>query len=391
MEDVEMAGVGGPSSPENQKKPIDQLRSKPLDKDSRKLDTRLDSDEDEEDEDDDPIVMSYDMYIKPQVHAERQFVVMQFPNRDSSQPYNEEYESAPQAIRMKPKAGMFEMDVPIDPWHNYDRLKGIEMGGHLNKSNHIKGVGSHGLAGGFGIGAQPTGRAGRQKNPATEVKEEGARLQDFAGAVERHQVLRKQTLGGQSVAKDGIRPQYMIGVFRENQLHLTPVDHLVQMRPQFHHVDAAVEAERRDASKTPAAARPQEARAVHLTAKSAIDGEEENDDTMAERIAAVQAEQWKTFRIIDENSNEAWKSYDENMFVGHDKGLKTTEELRAEIPKLSSVWNNAEYLDALAPKRNAAKVKKEKTKTKGAVEEEELETFDLSDLDDTEVDEPDID
>lgn len=89
-----------------------------------------------------------------------------------------------------------------------------------------------------------------------------------------------------------------------DQLHLTPVDHLVQMRPQFHHVDAMVEAEARNAPRT-APTRPQEARAVHLTAKSAIDGEEETEETMAKRIATIQAEQWKTFHVIDENDQQA--------------------------------------------------------------------------------------
>jgi DNA-directed RNA polymerase-3 subunit RPC5 len=151
------------------------------------------------------------------------------------------------------------------------------------------------------------------------------------------------------------------------------------MRPQFHHIDALAEAAARAAPRN-AAARPQEARAVHLTAKSSIDGEEENDNTMADRIAAVQAEQWKNFRVVDENSDEAWVSFYDTMFVGADKGLKTNEELRASIPKLKSAWNNAEYLEAIAPRRQTVKVKNEKKKGKEAVQEDD---FDLSNLEDS--------
>jgi len=154
------------------------------------------------------------------------------------------------------------------------------------------------------------------------------------------------------------------------------------MRPQFHHVDAFAESEARNAPRT-APTRPQEARAVHLTAKSTIDGEEDNDDTMAERIAQVQAEPWKTFKVIDENSERAWASYEENMFVGHNLHLKETEELRKNIPKLKSVWNNAEYLEALAPKRTTGKIREKRSKIKPAATEDDPEEFDLSNLEDS--------
>jgi hypothetical protein len=216
MEDVEMAGVSGTSGQDGgngQTIPKDhQVQS------SGKKKTQAILGEDSDD--DDPIIRSYDIYIKPKVDKDkdRQFVVMQFPNRDATQSYNEANGSAPLAIRMKPKAGMFEMDVPVDPWHNYDRLKGVEMGDALNKSESSKGVGTHGLAGGFGIGAQLPNKGGRHKNTKeAEGKTHDALLNDFAGSVQRRQVLAKQTLGGQSVPKDGIRPQYMIGVFRDGK------------------------------------------------------------------------------------------------------------------------------------------------------------------------------
>lgn len=153
------------------------------------------------------------------------------------------------------------------------------------------------------------------------------------------------------------------------------------MRPQFHHVDATAEADARNAARA-APTRPQEARAVHLTARSVIDGEEDNDDTMAERIAAVQAEPWKSFRVIDENSDGAWKTFEDTMFVG-DGELKTSEDLRAAVPKLKSVWNNAEYLEALAPKRTTGKAREKKSKAKAAAVEDAPEEFDLSNLEDS--------
>jgi len=215
-----MTDVGGNGEEDGQKRAVDQKGRKgqknqqnPKGNDDERNPKILDSDED----DDDPIICSYDIYIKPRVNPDRQFAVMQFPNRDSSQPYNEKSESAPLAIRMKPKAGMFEMDVPVDPWHNYDKLKGVIMGDALNKSENVKGAGSHGLAAGFGIGAQPASR-GRQRAAATEELDPQPLIGNFESSVRNRKVLAKQTLGGQSVPKNGIRPQYMVGVFQGGRL-----------------------------------------------------------------------------------------------------------------------------------------------------------------------------
>jgi DNA-directed RNA polymerase III subunit RPC5 len=42
-------------------------------------------------------------------------------------------------------------------------------------------------------------------------------LADYTGAVQRDQVLKKQTLGGQIVLKEESNPQYMIGVWRDSK------------------------------------------------------------------------------------------------------------------------------------------------------------------------------
>jgi DNA-directed RNA polymerase III subunit RPC5 len=218
MEDVDVTVAGGKGAEESQKRAVGQRgrKGKKNEQNQKDDDTgKIGPDSDEDD--DDPIICSYDIYIKPRVNPDRQFVVMQFPNRDSSQPYNEKSESAPLAVRMKPKARMFEMDVPVNPWHNYDKLKGVVMGDALNKSENAKGAGSHGLAAGFGIGAQPASR-GRQRAAANEELDPQPLIGDFEGSVRNRKVLGKQTLGGQSVPKNGIRPQYMVGVFQGGEL-----------------------------------------------------------------------------------------------------------------------------------------------------------------------------
>ncbi len=119
------------------------------------------------------------------------------------------------------------------------------------------------------------------------------------------------------------------------------------------------------------AARAQEARAIHMTVKSNVDGEEETTDTMAERISAAQAEAWKTQRYVDEDSTEAWDAFHKHLFVGAEAGLEDNEALLANMPQLLSALDDVEYLDTISAPRDAAKlsgskkVRKDREKGKG--------------------------
>jgi DNA-directed RNA polymerase-3 subunit RPC5 len=127
------------------------------------------------------------------------------------------------------------------------------------------------------------------------------------------------------------------------------------------------------------AARVQEARAIHMTVKSNVDGEEETTDTMAERISAAQAEAWKTQRYVDEDSGEAWDAFHKHLFVGANAGLENNEDLLANMPQLKSALDDAEYLDTISAPRDAAKlsrskkVRKDRDKGKGKGKEKATE------------------
>lgn len=133
------------------------------------------------------------------------------------------------------------------------------------------------------------------------------------------------------------------------------------MRPQFHHIDAHSEQERAGRARDPAmAVRAQEARAIHMTVKSNVDGEEETTDTMAERIAAAQAEAWKTQKYVDEDSADAWDAFHRHLFVGARAGLENSEDLLAIMPHLKSALDDAEYLDFISAPSNPAKLSRSK-------------------------------
>jgi hypothetical protein len=109
------------------------------------------------------------------------------------------------------------------------------------------------------------------------------------------------------------------------------------LRPQFHHIDALDEVERLGRPREPGLTRAPEARAIHMTIKSTIDGEEDVTDTIADRLRAVQEETWKQFTYNDEESFEAWDAYSQQLFV------QDTEH----APKLVSSMNKRQFLDVI--------------------------------------------
>lgn len=151
------------------------------------------------------------------------------------------------------------------------------------------------------------------------------------------------------------------------------------MRPQFHHIDAYSEQEKlgrpREAGQ---AARATEQRPVHQTAKMTVDGEEENIESMAERISSAQGEPWRGHRYIDEDSVEAWNAYDRDLFVESQEGEKDDElsdiadvakgtaakslmkDLKDKVPSLVSKLNNAQYLDNISAPTDQAKLSRSK-------------------------------
>lgn len=329
--------------------------------------------------DPDPIRASYDVYIKPRIQDGRQVYVFQFPNRASTQDYSEANSSKPLELRIKPTSGLVELDVPVDAWRNYDRAKGVNWGEAMRKVGMVKGGGNYGLPGGFGIGGNNAVRGGK-KAVEDEAGDRERILADYPAAVTQQRVLVKQTLGGQAVPREPTGPQYMVGTFRKGQLHLTPITNIVQLRPQFHHIDAVADIDRARQSTGAAPPPPAQARAVQMTVKQATDNDEDAEIPMATRIRQAQEEPWRKLRYVDENSGEAWDAFEE-LFVpnremledekkvgeGEEKEKEKDEAIDglAETPKLVSTMDDMQYLDAISAPRDAARLSRSKRGKKG--------------------------
>ena len=155
--------------------------------------------------DSDPIVSSFDVLLNPSLPHGRKLWVLQQPNRtDMNQPPATE-------MRLKATTGMVELDIPLDYNVSYDRDKGMHYGRHLKNSLVAKAGGTHGLSGGFGVGAPPPQR---KKRGGGDNQDDDLFL-DWSESVRQDKVLRTQTLGGQ--LPDHKEVQYMIGVFQGSE------------------------------------------------------------------------------------------------------------------------------------------------------------------------------
>jgi DNA-directed RNA polymerase-3 subunit RPC5 len=157
----------------------------------------------DDDDEDDPVTATYNVFINPSLPLGRRLLILQHPNTASDTP-----QAAPTELRLKTRAGMVEVDLPLDHSVAYDREKGLKWGKGLQASMAAKNGGSHGLAGGFGVGGVQ-GRGGRKK------AEEDADNLDWAEAVRQDKVLRTQTLGGHYPKTQ--KQLHMVGVFQGSE------------------------------------------------------------------------------------------------------------------------------------------------------------------------------
>lgn len=187
-------------------------------------------------------------------------------------------------MRIKPQTGYLEMDVPVYTQINYDKTKASEFGEALAKSKN-SGVKGHGIAAGFAAGSS----------------------KHTTGNTEESHLLKHQTLGGQILHDERGKPNYMVGTFLtdKRELHLTALDGVVQMRPQFHHLDARDQVDRAERAKARQTSRA--AAGEVLTSKDPqhvqttyVDGEHSDLVTNRDLLGKAMREHWKRLRFHDE-------------------------------------------------------------------------------------------
>jgi len=272
-------------------------------------------------------------------------------------PYGQAGEK-PVEMRVKLKSGFVEMDIETNVHYKFDKQKGIQWGEALNQAKET-GADFFGMASGFG-------KSTRNEHFSTEASVSHANagnmqqlLTDFEQSNEQGLVLNKQTLGGQIVRPENGKPNYMLGTFRGNELHLTPIDGTVQMRPQFHHVDAQSQVARnkywRDRDTLESGRTEPRLMQQLQVAKSSTDGEEFNITQTMKYLTDAAEEPWTKLQYYNEESEEAYTSYHEKLFVKDTVGA----------PQLKTVLIDEQYLDVIsAPKADPSGKTKKRPMTK---------------------------
>lgn len=176
----------------------------------------------------DPIIASYDVFLTDSDIAR---YVFQYPDREAESkhgtggPYDDRHQQKPINLKLKPKTGLVEIDVPIvTSAAVYDVNRGLKYGEAVKQSRVLREGGSYGLAGGFNSHSTAGGNGGGR------VKTEGGddlEMKDVKGGSKNAStILRTQTLAGRMKEPVDGEPVYMLGAFRGSSSPLLPFNFL---------------------------------------------------------------------------------------------------------------------------------------------------------------------
>lgn len=242
------------------------------------------------DEDDDEIVLEYPVYYSNE-YLEKLYL-LQYPTRPAVRPFVDAKGSGIIDSRIKPKSQVFEVDVPIETSHFYDKEKGDNWGG-----------------------------------------------------------LNKQVFSGVAKSAEGS----MIGVFKDNELHLNPIHATAQLRPQFSYIsqppvpvgEAVGSSSVVDQEKAKANAPKIGPKAVHLSAKIVGDNAPSFSGALTAR-KKMEDEDFVKLEWFDRDSEESWAISDHLVTEAKEHTIPMMDS-REYIEKISSP-----HIDPLEASRLAA-------------------------------------
>lgn len=320
---------------------------------------------------DDPVTAEYDVYLTPS--QVEQIYLLQYHNRPREQPYNQRHGSRPVDLRMKPLSGHLELDVNLNTNLNFNKYQALKWGDALETAKVVQNPGAtFGPAAGFAA-TRARGAAAR----GLVLKDRADRELDIENEMadgSTDKVMHVQTLGGQIVkhgdAEEAGKPLYFIGAFHENQLHLTSIDGTVQMRPQFHHIDAEEQRARLAASRVALETetqRPQDPRALLQRNKNETEAEKGRlEDRNKKFLQVAEGEDWTKMEYVDEDDAESFDTFHKRLFIND---IKTA-------PKLQSSMSNDDYMDAISAPRRESSTRRRKRAPRRKSELVEVESDD---------------
>uniref|UniRef100_K3WSU3 DNA-directed RNA polymerase III subunit RPC5 n=1 Tax=Globisporangium ultimum (strain ATCC 200006 / CBS 805.95 / DAOM BR144) TaxID=431595 RepID=K3WSU3_GLOUD len=123
---------------------------------------------------------------------------------------------------------------------------------------------------------------------------------------------------------------YTVGVFRQGQLHLTPVKSVLQMRPSLAHIDDAVDEEEDDDMEVTAEQEQKEAAAANEVKEVQFQFKKKQSERTISMIQSsyaykkqqINAEQWRELQVMDKSSAAADEEF-EHLFSEREDEVTT--------------------------------------------------------------------
>lgn len=306
-------------------------------------------------DDDDPVVASYDIILTGAPPStdhdatesvstdESRLLVLQYPaHRSASRPYSASRQQKPTALRFKKNTGIVEVDVPLVTTEHYNHDAGSKYGSAMAESRTLRVGGSHGLAGGFNSGPA-------QVNSLNDIPAHQA--PDFI-----RPALASQTLGGKIAKQSEREPIYFLGCLRDDALHLSHLDAVVQMRPQLHHIDAEDENSQRrlQMNGAPGAKKPglevaskMESKAIEIKLKdSKEDPRDRSLNASSKLLRDIQVDVWQRHEWVDQDDDDAQQRAAAYLYA--------SDAAEGQV-QLKSALSNGDWLDRMSAPREDGK------------------------------------
>ncbi|KAL9030214.1 MAG: hypothetical protein Q9196_001630 [Gyalolechia fulgens] len=304
----------------------------------------------------DPDMANYKMVYM--VDPSSRILLLRFPGRPANQPYCARDGCKPLELRIKPKHGHVEIDIPVDIHSpNWDTVKAIKYQQAMRKSSTLQQGKSYDMAGGFGVNdeAAPAKKSKESKESRddTTVNEPSMEtlLSNIDDANNKGHVMNKITLGGRIQPHDPNQPRLMAGTFKGNVCYMSHVDAVVELSANFQHLDALADLEKTSArhqrntekgKETEKEREEAQAKAVDLTVKSSEPDEgmpEGARSSIKEQLEDMADEPWQRLKWIDQDDPESYRRFDEHFGIGKDVD---------SLPNLVSTMTPEQWLDHIS-------------------------------------------
>ena len=216
---------------------------------------------------DSELVASLPVYLSKSLLGDSSLHLFQYPIYPRDRPLPVPYSAAARGLkvssRWRPRANRVEVELPLDvreEVYNTDRGVDFGAGAEVLAQKQARADAAHG-------GTSSNEASSSSSSSRTRVKKE---KEEEAQAARGPKKLEKIKLESTQVPN---ATEYMVGVIRDQALHLTRLESIVQLRPSMNYLDAIDEA--REAEK----------RRDRAALAGELDSDEEDEDELIEMEA----------------------------------------------------------------------------------------------------------